>query len=101
MGTRLNRDTQQIGSVSTSRFITIPTSPVTFITLNSAAFGAFIYNVGTPTLLWGGSTIGVNSGAFLYPSTGMEWTNVEDGYSFYMMADSVAGFVIINEYRVA
>ena len=100
MGIRLQRDTVQLGSVTTSRFITIPTTPVTLITMNSAVAGAFIYNVGTPIIMWGGSTIGVNSGAFLFPYSGMEWVNVEDGYSFYAIADSVAGYLTINEYRI-
>ena len=100
MGIIRARDTLQLGSVSSSRFITIPTSPATLVSLTSANVGAFIYNVGTPTLIWGGSSIGVNSGALLYPSTGMEWINTEDGFSFYVLADSVAGFLILNEYRV-
>ena len=99
MGIPRRRDNALLGSVRVaSRFITVPTAPYTTVTLTSANAGAFMYNVGTPTLLWGGSNVAVNSGAFLYPSTGFEWLNTEDAFTFYVIADSVAGTLCVNEY---
>lgn len=98
MGTRFIRTNPYLGTVGTSRVLTIPTSPATLITLTSGYSGLTIYNLGSGMLAWGDSGIAVNSANYLFPYSRIEWTDLQDGWSTYVIADSVATVIERTEY---
>lgn len=98
MATVLVRTNPYLARVSTSRLLTIPTSPATQITIASGPAGCAIFNVGPTTLVWGDSNITESSGGLLYYSMQKEWLAVADTFSFFLMATSAAGTVFITEY---
>ena len=100
MSTRYFRANPQLGSVSTSMYIMIPTSPATQIIMNSGAQAMQLYNLGTGNLIWGDSNIAVNSGNYLFPLARIEWTDVQDGFSVFVRADSVATLITKTEYGI-
>ena len=102
MGTERNRPSGSLyGSLRvTTRVVVVPTSPYTTVVLTSANMGAMLYVHGTGNLIWGGSNVAVNTGATLYPAMSYEWAPVEDGYTFYCIAESVPCIFSLNEYGV-
>ena len=88
-----------LGAVATTaRFITIQTNPVIILTLDSGNRGLSIFNHGTGSLIWGGSNIAVNSGNYIFVNMRTEWMGLQDGWSTYLIADSVATIVSVVEY---
>ena len=102
MGTQRDRFSGGLyGSVRvTTRVLTVPTAPYTTVTLTSANMGAVFYCHGTGNLIWGGSNVGVNTGAVLYPAMSYEWAPVEDAFTVYVIAESVPTVLSVNEYGV-
>ena len=100
MSTRYFRANPQLGSVSTSMYILIPTSPATQIIANSGAQAMQLYNLGTGNLVWGDSNIAVNSGNYLFPLSRIEWTDIQDAFSVFVRADSVQTLITKTEYGI-
>ena len=100
MSTRYFRANPQLGSVSTSMYILIPTSPATQIIANSGAQAMQLYNLGTGNLVLGDSNIAVNSGNYLFPLSRIEWTDIQDAFSVFVRADSVQTLITKTEYGI-
>ena len=101
MGTNYIRTDSYTGSLATTaRYLVIVTSPVTGITMTSGARALSIYNLGSGSLVWGGSNIAVNSGNYLFINSRIEWADVQDGFKTYVIADSVSTLISITEYFV-
>ena len=98
MATVLIRTNPGLARVATSRLVTIPTSPATQIVIASGPSGCAIFNVGPTTLVWGDSNITASSGGLLYYSMQKEWLAVADTFTFFLVATSAAGTVMIHEY---
>ena len=98
MATRYIRTNPYLGSVGTSRVLSIPTNPATLITLTSGYSGLTLFNIGSGALIWGDSNIAVNSGNYLFPSARIEWTEIQDGWTTYVLADSVATVIEKTDY---
>lgn len=98
MATVLVRTNPYLARVATSRLVTIPTAPPTQIIIASGPSGAAFFNVGPSVLAWGDSSITASSGGLLYYSMQKEWLATADTFSVYLVATSVAGTVLINEY---
>ena len=99
MGT-VYRRSQHLYSTATTRYLTIPTSPATQVSLTSGFWAMQLFNVGSASLVYGDSNIAVNSGAYLYPASPKSWEELEDGWSIYVRADSAVTVVSVTEYRV-
>lgn len=100
MATNLKKTNLTPYTISTSRLITIPTSPATQITMiNSASIGMYVANVGPSTLAWSDTNVLMSTGGLLYYSMGKEWLPLRSGFSLYFIADSVAGALLVNEYK--
>ena len=98
MATRFLRTNLQLGNVGTSRVLFIPTAPATLITLTSGYSGLTLFNIGSGSLIWGDSNIAVNSGNYLFPYSRIEWSNLQDGWTTYVRADSISTLVDQAEY---
>ena len=98
MATVLVRTNPYLARVATSRLLTIPTSPATQVIIASGPAGAAIFNVGPTTLVWGDSNITESSGGLLYYSMQKEWLATADTFSFFLIATSAPGTVLVNEY---
>ena len=97
MGTRFVRTTSRYVSVTTTRYLLIPTDTTTQIYITTGYTAIRIYNSGTNTLIWGDTTIVTNSGNFLFSSASKEWEDVSDNFNFYMVADSANSYITITE----
>ena len=100
MGTFRNRDNALLGSVATSRYINVATTSAVSVVIGSATSSLRLFNVGSGALIWGDSNIAVNSGNYLFPYSGITWDNVEDVFTVYVRADSVATTLVITEFGV-
>ena len=98
MGTYFRRPNSTFGSVS-SRLVTIPTDPTTKIVLSSGFTAMSVFNVGPSTIVWGGSTITASTGGLIYYSMQQEFPNIQSEGSVFFIADSVAGALMVNEFR--
>lgn len=87
---------QKVGS---TRYLLIPTTNLTTVTMSSGYTGIRIYNSGSNTLIWGDASISTNSGNFIYPGMATDFGQVNDHFSFSMVADSANSFVSIIEYK--
>mgnify|MGYP001608883343 CR=1 FL=1 len=88
-------------NVGTTRYLTINSSLATRVTLTSGFTAMSVFNQGSASLIWGDSNITVNSGNYLFPSTRIEWDNVQDGFNIFLVSDSTGylGIATVNEYR--
>ena len=100
MGTFFLRTNPSLGSASTSRYVSIPTSPATLLTLDSGYQALSLFNVGSATLIYGDSNISVNSGNFIYVGAAAEWLDLQDGWQVYLRADSVSTLISYVQYEV-
>ena len=101
MGTNYIRTDPYTGAVATTaRYLAILTSPVTAITMTSGSRAMSIFNLGSGSLVWGGSNIAVNSGNYLFVNSRIEWSDVQDGFRTFVIADSVQTLISITEYTV-
>lgn len=100
MGTFRGRDSSLLGSVATSRYINVATTSAVSVVIGSATSALRLYNLGTGSLIWGDSNIAVNSGNYLFPYSGITWEGVEDVFTVYVRADSVATTVAVTEFGV-
>ena len=100
MATRYLRADPLTGSVGTSRILSIPTNPATLITLTSGYSGLTLFNIGSGSALWGDSGIAVNSGNYLFVNARIEWTDLQDSWTTYVIADSVSTLIEQTEYNV-
>ena len=98
MGIRYFRTGISFTTVGSNRYLLIPTTNVTRIFLSTGYTGIRIYNSGSHSLIWGGSSLSTNSGSFLYPGMATDFGPVQDNFDFYMIADSANSFVSITEY---
>ena len=100
MGTRFFRAGDKIASTGSTRYLTINSSKVTRVIMNSGATGISIFNQGSTPLLWGDSGITVNSGNYIFPAGRIEWLNVQDAFDVYLVSDSQGAFGIaaVQEY---
>ena len=99
MGTRFFRASGQFQQVGTTRYLLIPTTTVTTIVMSTGYVGIRIYNSGSNTLIWGDTSISTNSGNFLFPASAHDFEEVNDNFSFSMIADSANSLVSITEYK--
>lgn len=100
MTTRYVRATAGLGTVGTSKYLFIATSPATQILLDSGYQAIQIFNVGSNLLIWGDSNIAVNSGNYLFPSSPKSWEELHDGWSVFVRAESAGTNITITEYLV-
>lgn len=100
MGTYYRRTNLSALSIGTSYTVSIPTSPVTQIVVSTGYSAVQISNVGPSTIAYGDSSIVASSGALLFYSMEKTFTNITGIFSFYVIADSVAGTIAINGYKV-
>jgi len=100
MGTRYFRAGDLVASTGSARYISINSSKVTRIILNSGATGISVFNQGSTPLIWGDSSITINSGNYLFPAGRIEWLNVQDSFDFYLVSDSngTTGLACVQEY---
>jgi hypothetical protein len=95
------RTNPDLGVVAgTARYLSIVTTPATQIVMTSGSQAMTIFNIGSGTLIWGDSSIAVNSGNNLFVQARVEWLNLQDGWSLYVRAESVATLISVTEYRV-
>ena len=100
MGANLVRTNFNIYTISTSRLLVIPTSPITkVVMLNSASIGISITNLGPSVLAWSDTNVLASTGGLIFYSQIKEWMPVVSGFSMYFVADSVAGVLLVNEYK--
>ena len=100
MPTRYFRADPQLGSIGTTRYLTITTAAAQQVIMGSGNQGLFIYNIGSGNLIWGDSSIAVNSGNYIFVNGGREWLNARDQFGIFFRADSVATLISITEYSV-
>ena len=99
MGTPYRITNYGIGAVATTgRSILIVTNQLTLLLLSSGNRGISVYNHGSGTLLWGSSSIAVNSGNNIFVNMRTEWMNVQDGWSTYLAADQTNALITVTEY---
>ena len=89
-----------LGTVGTTRFLSIATNLATQIVLNSGYQALTIFNMGSGTLVWGDSSIATNSGNNLFVQARAEWLGLQDGWSTYVRAESTFTLISVSEYRV-
>lgn len=99
MGTYYRRTNEHFASIGTTRTITVPTSPTTQITLTSGNHSLELINLGPGTIAYGDSSISMSSAGLLFYSMNKMFTPVISGFSCYVIADSVATIIAVNEYR--
>lgn len=99
MGTYYRRTNLNIISIGTSYNITVPTSPVTQIVVSTGYVACEIVNIGPSTLVYGDSSITASSGGLLFYSMNKVFNGIAGIYSFYVIADSVAGTMKVIGYK--
>jgi len=99
MGTRFFRGSGYFQKVGSTRYITIITATLTSIVMSTGMTGIRLYNSGSNTLIWGDASISTNSGNFLYPGMATDFGEVNDNFTFSMVADSANSLLSITEYR--
>ena len=98
MPTAYIRTNPQPSAIGTSRSVTVPTSPATFIVSLSGYMGWGITNVGNSAVAYGDSSVSAGTGALQFYSMEQKWYPIADTMSMYVIADSVAGIIRINDY---
>lgn len=78
--------------------MTVPTAPATLIVSLSGYMGWGISNVGNASVAYGDSSVQAGTGALQFYSMEQKWYPIADTMSMYVIADSVAGIIVINEY---
>lgn len=101
MATRYFRAGLSLAEVGTTRYLTINSSLATQIILSSGYTAMSLFNQGSTSLVWGDSSIAINSGNYLFPKGRLEWRDLQDNFSVYLISDSNGTFGIANvtEYR--
>lgn len=101
MATRNFRAGKNFYSAATTRYITVNSSLATLVTMSTGYTAISMFNQGSSPLVWGSSSVGVNSGNYLFPYGRIEWPDVNDHFSFYVVSDSngVSGLAQITEYK--
>ena len=100
MGTVYFRTSPYLGSVGTTRLLNVTTGSAVQIVLNSGYSAMTIFNEGSGTLVWGDANIAVNSGNNLFVQSRVEWLGLQDAWSVYVRAESVATLIGITQYNV-
>lgn len=100
MATRYFRASQGYASVVTTRHIAVATNVAVQVILGSGNAAMTIFNHGTGNVIWGDSGIAVNSGNYIFVTGRVEWSDLQDGWSTYLRADSVSSIVTVTEYAV-
>ena len=101
MGRIYRRTSPNVGAiVSSARYITVATSPITLLVMTSGSQSMSVFNHGSGNLVWGGTNVAVNSGNYLFVNMRTEWQNLQDGWSTYLVADSVATIISVVEYGI-
>lgn len=101
MATRYFRAGNNFYSVATTRYITVNSSLATQVVMSTGFVAISMFNQGSSPLVWGSSSVSVNSGNYVFPYGRIEWADVNDHFSFYVVSDSdgIAGLAQITEYR--
>ena len=97
MPTRYFRASQGYASTQTTRHLAIGTAVAVQIVLGSGNSALTVFNQGTGNIVWGDSGIAVNSGNYLFVTGRVEWSDLQDGWSVYLRADSVSSIVTVTE----
>lgn len=101
--TRYVHVNQGFSAIGSSRIIQVPTSPVTQIVLSTGYLAMQVFNVGPSAIAWGDTSITMSTGGLLFysmgKSFGLEGDSLNDDFSFYVIADSISGTVVVNEFR--
>ena len=98
MATVYIRTNPQPSRVGTSRTVVVPTSPATFIISLSGYMGWGISNVGNAAVAYGDSSVTAGTGSLQFYSMEQKWYPIADTMSMYVIADSIAGIININDY---
>ena len=99
MGTVYFRTNPFPARIGTTKLITIPTTPVTVVVMDSGYMGMHVTNIGPSlSIAWGDTNLTISSGGLLYYSMAKEWLVVSDSFALFFIADSVAGRIAVNEY---
>lgn len=99
MGTYYKRTNYNVVSIGTSYNVTVPTSPVTQIVISTGYSAVELVNIGPSTIAYGDSSVSASSGGLLFYSMNKVFTGVNSIFSFYVIADSVAGTVKVVGYK--
>ena len=101
MGTIYRRTSPNVGAIASSaRYITIQTSPVVQLVMTSGSQAMSVFNHGSGNLVWGGTNVAVNSGNYVFVNMRTEWQNLQDGWTTYLIADSVSTIISVVEYGI-
>lgn len=98
--TYYRRPNSQLGADVTSRLIVITTAAAQLVSLSSGYSAVNIMNNGPSTVSFGDSSLSAGSGNVIFPYAQYEFLNVEDGWSVYMRANSLATTIAITEFRI-
>jgi len=100
MATRLFRAGNFVETVTT-RYLALNSSLATKIVLTSGYTVMRIFNSGSTPIVWGDSSISVNSGNYLFPYGSEEFGEVQDDFNFFAFSDSngTTGLITITEIR--
>ncbi len=93
------RSFPNLGTIGTTRIITITTAAAQLVTLTSGYQAMTVVNIGPSTVYWGDSSILASSGVALTINNNVTWTDLDDAWSTYFRASSVATVIGVNEYR--
>ncbi len=97
MGTPYVRATPYVGKAGTTRLITITTAAAQQVLLGTGFTALQLFNIGSGSLVYGDSSIAVNSGHYLFVSAARQWENLPADWSIYLRADSVSTLVSVRE----
>ncbi len=92
------RTNPQPSTIGTTRTVAVPTTPATFIVSLSGYMGWGIANVGVSAVAYGDSSVQAGTGSLQFYSMEQKWYPIADTMSMYVIADSIAGIIAINDY---
>ena len=98
MATNYIRTNPYPAQVGTTRLLTIPTSPETFIVSLSGYMGWQLICLGPGEIAYGGSSITADTAGILFYSMSKSFYPIADTMSLYVIANSFATVLAINDY---
>lgn len=75
------------------------TDPVTQIVVSTGYTACEIVNIGPSTIVYGDSSVTASSGGMLFYSMNKVFNGITGTFSFYVIADSVAGTLKVIGYK--
>ena len=99
MATNYIRTFNNFIDVMTNRLISVGTGTATAVTALTGTFAIDITNNGPASVFYGSSNMVLGSGGFLAMYATKSFSEINDGFTIYLRADSATTVVNINEYR--